>query len=1025
MNIRHEMLIANAGSGKTFRLTVRTITLLALGVEPGKIAALTFTRKAAGEFMTAVFQRVAKAAHDSGELLALQRDTNIASLDTATCQKILQTLTNQMHRLCMGTIDSLFGRIARSFPLETGLAGDFSVLSETSRNAAMRETLATLFREQGADEAQFQDFLDLVRQQSRKQSEREVFSTLLTSINELHEKFLTTSQKTIWGEKEIIWPQGNPILRAGDLSTAADHLWHTIISTHPALDQKAIDAWQNLLQMAREHPPANIWGKELKAFIERKVSIDKDTNAHYFPTGGAKAARVYLHADVEIAWKHFLEAMLKPRLEGLLRRSRALHGLLGAFESTYHRLVRHQGLLTFSDITAVLAQQVDSPQWRASVGYRLDSQFDHWLLDEFQDTSRLQWRVLQGLVDDVIQDADGSRSFFYVGDTKQAIYAWRGGDPRLFFEIGNYYNQAGSNRILRADPLNVSYRSDRQIIEAINQVFGHLSDQADLLKLPRQTVTDWTQAWVQHEVAPENTNTGYFRWQTVEKDEDEEDEDGNAIDRAIANILLETRPWERGWSCAALKRSNKSVEILAAHLQSRGIPVAVEGKANPCTDNPLGIALLAAFKFAASPTDSLSHRLLECSPYANVLLGPNEFSFREKTLALISAEGFSGTIETWLGAIDLTLEPFLNSRARDFLTATTQFDAGRQLGDDIGSFIHHIENYQRQESEGAGVVRIMTIHQAKGLTLDMTIVSGLDKPFSEDKTTGILALDKNQFGKDWGLLMPGSDLAKADEVLRIAKLNLLATSTYGELCAAYVAMTRPRHGLYVLTKKIKESSDSKNLARLLALTLGYTEDSYETGNRAWYLEKPISKLTGNIVISETTQLPRPLYGTPHSFGPSSLTTEASSYATFSSDATRIGSEIHSVLASIEWLEHDSPDLASISVIAQAKLERFLSSEEAATLFTKPTKSHKLWRERAFECLLDGQWVAGIFDRILIFLNDSGTPVSAELIEFKTEKAELDKLQKRHANQLIIYRRAAALLLGLEASQISAHVVSVS
>ena len=89
------------------------------------------------------------------------------------------------------------------------------------------------------------------------------------------------------------------------------------------------------------------------------------------------------------------------------------------------------------------------------MNFRLDSSYDHWLLDEFQDTSRLQWQALRDLVDEVIQSDSGQRSFFYVGDTKQAIYAWRGGDPRLFDEIADFYNASGTQRIDTSEALDV------------------------------------------------------------------------------------------------------------------------------------------------------------------------------------------------------------------------------------------------------------------------------------------------------------------------------------------------------------------------------------------------------------------------------------------------------------------------------------------------------------------------------------------------------------------------------------------
>ena len=86
----------------------------------------------------------------------------------------------------------------------------------------------------------------------------------------------------------------------------------------------------------------------------------------------------------------------------------------------------------------VITRDVDA-QDRLYIDYRLDCQLDHWLLDEFQDTSDLQWAVLHNLLDEILQDDSGRRSLFYVGDVKQSIYRWRGGNPRLFGAILDHY----------------------------------------------------------------------------------------------------------------------------------------------------------------------------------------------------------------------------------------------------------------------------------------------------------------------------------------------------------------------------------------------------------------------------------------------------------------------------------------------------------------------------------------------------------------------------------------------------------
>ena len=190
--IRHAMLVANAGSGKTYALTTRMVKLLALGVEPRKIAALTFTKKAAGEFLDAVFLRLAEAALDPKKLESLNLDLNsveeegaIEPLDEKRCRELLVKLVADSGRLTMGTIDSLFARIARSFPLESGLPGEFTMIGQSELERARTDALATIFRE-SVQSAGATEFLDLVRRISRRKGERQVFLTLLESVKDFH-----------------------------------------------------------------------------------------------------------------------------------------------------------------------------------------------------------------------------------------------------------------------------------------------------------------------------------------------------------------------------------------------------------------------------------------------------------------------------------------------------------------------------------------------------------------------------------------------------------------------------------------------------------------------------------------------------------------------------------------------------------------------------------------------------------------------------------------------------------------------
>jgi len=1007
--IRHTMLVANAGSGKTYALTTRMVKLLALGVNPRRIAALTFTKKAAGEFLDALFLRLAKAATDPDALAKLNGDLNkeekegsVPPLDAARCRELLALLTDQAGSLTMGTIDSLFARIARSFPLESGLPGEFTMIGESELERARTEALAAVFR----SKSEGQEFLDLVRRIARRNGERMVFRTLLQSVKDFHEKFLKDPGLP-WGEKDLIWKGTRcAILEAGGVKPSADAFRAEIERTHPDLDQAAADYWMRSLDAASAHIPGNAWSEDLKKFIKEKLFRETTKGGEtYMPFGNKRDARVYLKGNIGPLRNELLMALLKPVYESLLERSKALRAFMATFEQSYHALTRGRGMMTFSDVTDLLATQSEGSGWTASVGYRIDSTLDHWLLDEFQDTSRLQWKVLGSFVDEVIQDAGGERSLFYVGDTKQAIYSWRGGDPGLFFEIFRRNNAGSGDRIFERD-LSVSYRSAKPIIDFVNRIFGNIGDCADALELPAKTVADWKNAWRKHEeAAREKPLKGYVRWEAVTSDE----EDENPIHQRIVAILREVVPWECGLSCAVLTRKNEEAASIASLLQSAGIPVSLEGKSNPCNDNPLGLALLAAFRTAAFPEDRISAALLAASPLKG-LLSKGEESFREEALGMIASRGYEETSRAWTSGI--MLDPFLSRRAADFLSAAGEYDASGR--GPVAEFTAFLEGHVVQEAEASGVVRVMTVHQSKGLTFDMSIVAGLDGKGSGNGDDLHLG---GGHPPTWGCLLPTKDAASLDPVMDAARTEIRSEEEYGKLCTAYVALTRSRHALYVLTKWLKPDTETKNFARLLMLTINHGSPRLEWGDADWF-EEHTSRGKVRVAPAFAPSALAPCEaGTPHALSPSSLSKkvaaaeEAGSRAAFSPDAADLGTEIHEVLAGIGW-DIRAVDLSACSGKARELLEPFLRSRSAKAVFDKPAGDWDLWNERSFDLMIDGAWVSGCFDRVHV-RREEGIPVEARIYDYKTNRSSPEAIAKEYEGQMEQYRKAASILLGID------------
>ena len=1017
--MRNERLIANAGSGKTYALTTRMIQLLAQNVEPRKIAALTFTRKSAGEFLSAVFERLAEAALNPEKLAELQTKEYLQNLDATQCRAMLGKLALQLGCLGMGTIDSLFARIARAFPLESGLAEDFAMAGEAEIQAARERTLAALFATEST--ASLADFIDLLRRINRTHGERNVFENLLRETKNLHGKFLATPEDATWGDAAAIWETGCNILNAGAVSSAADAFIQAVLETHEDFSDEAENILRANLDSLRSLDFGGSWNQEISNIVKSRLGSEPTSgNLRITPK---KEGWLNLNARVRAARLDLLYAALKPEFESLLQRSRSLHALMKKFEEAYSALVRSAGLVNFGDITDSLARRATDVDWNTTAGYRIDQTFEHWLLDEFQDTSRPQWKILKTFIDEVVMDSEQQRSFFYVGDTKQAIYSWRGGDPDLFFEIFEKFNKH-SPIIQDAPPLTESWRSCQSILDFVNQVFGDLMPIKDILEIPDAAAEKWAKAWSNHITSPKTRKiNGYAEWISVPKNDGDDDEQGGAQDRKVLEILETTQAWKRGLSCAVLKRDNNGVAALAALLQSKGIPVAVEGKTNPCIDNPLGAALLAALRVVASPDDKLSHAVAQGFPSLSAW-GVGDWKFRKQTLARLAQSGFAATIRQWMESFGLEAEPFLKERAAAFLLAAEEFDACRKSSDGIPDFIRFVENRQIQENEATDVVRIMTIHQSKGLGFDMVIAGGLDKKGGGNEGTK-LALGPSASEVKWGVLLPAKDFAEQDDVLRKQIKIDEADKKYGEICTAYVALTRAKKALYVVTTELGENTKSKNFARHLGLQFG--SSSVQFGNAKWFEADKTKDADSISAPAAPIVFHAPFHGTPKPVSPSSFKAESAvglGIAGLSLDAAELGTEVHEALAGIEWMESSALQMDALSREAVDLVRGFLQKPIAQTVFTKPPNPADLWRERAFDVMLEGQWVSGVFDRVVLHRSNEGSSTAAIIYDFKTDHGTAAEIEERYAGQMEVYRKAVCRLLRLSPDCVKSQILCV-
>lgn len=1059
-SVGHKMILASAGSGKTYALTNRFVQLLACGAPPERIVALTFTRKAAGEFFDEILNKLARAAGDAREAARIAADIGEPQLGTVDFLRMLRAMVGAMHRLALGTLDGFFARVVRAFPLELGLGGDFEILQEHGARLERQRVLRQLFARTGGDldDAQ-KEFVEAFKRATFGAEEKRLAARLDQFIDLHQEVYLSAPDGEAWGNRLRIWPAKSVWLDTKDDARAAASAIRAWAATACASEEQRA-RWDDFIEAFESWAPGAMLADPLlyvlKKAVEAWASLGEGTAELVI-----ERKKQRLSAECCAALAALTRTVFAGELARRLETTRGIHTVLRGYEAVYHDLVRRSGKLTFADVQRLLMPDAghgfagqgaprltsgdQAAEGRLLVDWRLDAKFDHWLLDEFQDTSHGQWSVLRNLIDEAVQDPEARRSFFYVGDVKQAIYGWRGGDPRLFREIFNHYNAEGTGRI-EEGRLDESWRSGPAIVAVVNKVFGNEKALARLM--PGPTAKRWTSEWRDH-VSARPQLDGHVAW--LHGDDDE------ARAALTLRLLQEIEPLERGLSIAVLVQSNDAATWLADFLRREGgLPAVAASDLQVCTDNPLTTVVLALLQAAAHPGDRFAWEHVRMTPLADVLiaeeLGNQPDELTEGLLRQVHAEGFARTVEAWVRRLEPVLAPadvFSRERARQLTEAAQLFDGTGSR--DVAEFVQFAERHVVREAETAAIVRVMTIHKSKGLGFDVVVLPDLEgNSLSTRRRDGLGVQRTVTRAVEWVLDIPPKLFHENDPVLAAHVEAAEAETAYEKLCLYYVAMTRAKRAVYLITKPVGAKSVSANFPRLLTETLGTVkcvdagrvgawrgDGFFAEGNPAWFegiafvaAEIEDAGGTGSIeLVAETLQVARYQARTP-SGTKAGVVSGASLFSAGGTSAAIFGTAVHAAFAAVEW-GGVTPELlvgweaAGLGVNAVTEVLACLQAPALLDVWKRPAVGGEVWRERTFEIVLDQVWITGVFDRVVFMRDASGRVSEATVYDFKTDRIKPDELEQmggRYAGQMAIYRRAAARLLGIPATRVRCGLV---
>jgi ATP-dependent exoDNAse (exonuclease V) beta subunit len=764
-HLRSSIILASAGTGKTFQLTSRYVGLLELGVDPSRILATTFTRQAAGQ----IFDRVVARLLESPGVLPLA------------------AMLHALDRLGISTLDSLFGKLASAYAAELGLPPGWNIV-EDDEDQRLRAHAVEVALEDGDRD----DVLTLLRLMMAKRFSSAVASALLLKVKDAHGVF-KSAPAAAWSVIDV----------PGDLHPLAEeelaaHLaaWFDVPLYRGKTGKKVDGGWEKAHDKAHVHATQGDWEAFAGAGLGAKILAGEST----FYRGPIDEAVVRAYRPL---LDHARWVLLTRHVEG----TAALRDLLDRFDRAYATLKRKRRAYRFDDIPRAL-RAMHRDITLDEIAFRLDATIDHVLLDEFQDTSASQFALLEPLLTEILAGGGGSRedassrSVFCVGDVKQSLYQWRDAEPGLFAALPGRWPQ------LEESELHVSHRSSPVILEVVNKVFGSIANNAVLAEHPG-VVASWAKGFERHEATPRlKSAPGFARLGVAPRTDNGEPQFVLTL-RAAAERVGEMVARFPDRSIGILVRAKKGIPRIIFELKRLGVDASEEG-GNPLTDAPAVAAALSALHLGEHPGDTAAAFHVATSPLAN-LLGLHEWSNTPARWAAAARvrsrtiHGLAPLLSDWLEKLAPSCDARDVRRFEQLITLAEEFDA---RNDPRAENFVAMARSKHVDDPTAHRVRVLTIHTSKGLEFDAVVLPDLEAKIAS-KPPGMLYRRNDPFGDiDAVTRYPSEVLRALYPRLEALHAHHRSKALSEELCVLYVALTRARHSLDILIAPAKPNAKS-------------------------------------------------------------------------------------------------------------------------------------------------------------------------------------------------------------------------
>jgi ATP-dependent helicase/nuclease subunit A len=844
---------ANAGAGKTHVLASRVIRLLLQGIAPSKILCLTYTNAAAANMAARVFDMLSgwtQLPNDQlTEAIAAIGAPKPGHAELALARRLFARAVETPGGLKIQTIHAFCERILHLFPFEANVPYSFEVADERTQaellQDALRSTLAGANSDAGAlgaplrrlaDECGQENFDGLIKEAMRDGS---TVGCHLEDLVEASRKAIGLAKnRDVAGIDREIAEDGIPPARWNDIADALDF--------GTTNDKKCARKFRQ----ASLHYQKFSSGAPFAAFLDtyRKIFFTCEGTLRVAVITNDLAAKHRSIAEDLRAEQLRLDRLCTERgSAATLERTRALMTIAAAVSSRYATEKTLRGILDFDDLigkTLTLLKRSDAG-W---VQYKLDAGIDHILVDEAQDTSEAQWKILEKLTAEFSSGqarGPACRTFFAVGDEKQSIFSFQGAAPKMFDVMRRKFEArfTAAPKTFARVPLSLSFRSVPGVLATIDKVFEHgdhkngLTDEVWMPHQPlKRELPGLVEIWPLVKDAESDPPLGWNLPPELHDAQDPADVVAHRVAQKIEALISSEfahdvepprrRPVRPGDVLILVRKRGDFFESMIRALKQCGIPAAGADRLD-LLDHIGVMDLIAAGRAALTPEDDLTlacvlkspliglddNDLLRIAPRRsgslfealNASMESNHIAAAAR-LACWRARAGGGAFAFYASLLGAdggrrAMEARLGAEARDAIDEFLRLAIAHEdrSAPSLCAFLNELQGrkyeIKRDMETAADSVRVMTVHAAKGLEAKIVFLadtcrapSGRHDPKVFTLATGM----PDEVAIAWS---PSKDSDCAAVAAARERRRKEAREEYRRLL--YVALTRAEERLYI------------------------------------------------------------------------------------------------------------------------------------------------------------------------------------------------------------------------------------